>query len=156
MDNYYKPLTREELLHVSDYNFDHPGALDYEEIARDLKELLSGKDIYTPVYDFTRHARMEGKKEEIKWAPFIIFEGIHSLYYEELRDLMDLRLFVMTDDDIRLARRCMIIYIYIYIVKRDIEDRGRNLESCLVQMNKFVKPAYDEYIKPVINIIFHV
>ena len=115
MDNYYHNLSEEDLADVSEYNFDHPSALNYEEIARDLKKLVSGKNIYTPVYDFTTNARKEGAREEIKWAPFIIFEGIHSLYFEELRDLMDLRLFVMTDDDTRLARRCTNIYIYIYI-----------------------------------------
>jgi len=75
----------------------------------------------------------------VKAQPIIIFEGIMSMYESRFRDLMDLKIFVMTDDDVRLARR----------VKRDIAERGRSIEQVLAQYNRFVKGSYDTYIKPV-------
>ena len=74
-----------------------------------------------PVYDFTSHTRVEGKVEVIKAQPIVIFEGIMSLYEKRFRDLMDLKIFVMTDDDIRLSRR----------IQRDIAERGRSIEDVL-------------------------
>jgi len=74
----------------------------------------------------------------IKAAPIVIFEGIMALYEKRFRDLMDLKIFVMTDDDIRLSRR----------IQRDLDERGRTVEDALAQYNKFVKTSYDEFIKP--------
>ena len=74
----------------------------------------------------------------MKWQPIVIFEGILSLYEKRFRDLMDLKIFVMTDDDVRLARR----------LQRDIAERGRDIENILVAYNQFVKKSYDEFIKP--------
>ena len=77
----------------------------------------------------------------MKSQPILIFEGIMALYEERFRHLMDLKIFVMTDDDIRLSRR----------IQRDIAERGRTVEDVLQQYNRFVKPSYDEYIKPVMK-----
>jgi uridine kinase len=83
-----------------------------------LCELLTYKDIEIPVYDFTTHSRVENECLKVKAQPIIIFEGIMSMYESRFRDLMDLKIFVLTDDDVRLARR----------VKRDIAERGRSIE----------------------------
>lgn len=76
--------------------------------------------------------------QKVKSAPIVIFEGIHSIYEERFRRIMDLKIFVLTPDDIRLARR----------IARDISDRGRTVVDVLAQYNRFVKPAYDDFIKP--------
>lgn len=76
--------------------------------------------------------------ETVRAQPLVIFEGILALYEQRFRDMMDLSVFVLTDDDIRLARR----------IQRDIAERGRGVEDVLAQYNRFVKPSYDEFIKP--------
>ena len=82
--------------------------------------------------------RLPNESLHVKAQPLLIFEGIMALYERRFRDLMDLKIFVLTDDDIRLARR----------IKRDIAARGRTIEDVLAQYNRFVKTAYDEFIKP--------
>lgn len=79
--------------------------------------MLNYKDVDIPIYDFSTHKRVEGEMLTVKCQPLIIFEGIMSLYEKRFRDLMDLKIFVLTDDDIRLARR----------IQRDIADRGRTV-----------------------------
>jgi uridine kinase len=81
---------------------------------------------------------VEGQHEIVQAQPLVIFEGILALYEQRFRDLMDLKIFVLTDDDVRLARR----------IQRDISERGRTIEDVLKQYNRFVKTAYDEFIKP--------
>ena len=102
-----------------------------------LNELIDGKDVDIPIYDFALHKRTS-ETNQIKSAPIVIFEGIHTLSESRFRDLMDLKLFVLTPDDIRLARR----------IERDIRERGREVVDVLAQYNRFVKPAYDDFIKP--------
>jgi uridine kinase len=82
-----------------------------------------------------------GESEILRAQPILIFEGIMSLYEKRFRDLMDLKIFVMTDDDIRLSRR----------IQRDMAERGRTVEDILAQYNRFVKPSYDEFIKPIMK-----
>jgi hypothetical protein len=94
--------------------------------------------VETPVYCFSTHQRLPGQSQILKAQPLLIFEGIMALYERRFRDLMDLKIFVLTDDDIRLARR----------IKRDIAARGRTIEDVLAQYNRFVKTSYDEFIKP--------
>lgn len=84
------------------------------------------------------YCRDPNRKETIRAQPLVIFEGIMALYEQRFRDMMDLKIFVLTDDDIRLSRR----------IKRDIAERGRGVEDVLAQYNRFVKPSYDEFIKP--------
>eukprot|EP00742_Colponemidia_sp_Colp-10_P004559 GILJ01004865.1.p2 GENE.GILJ01004865.1~~GILJ01004865.1.p2 ORF type:complete len:462 (-),score=83.78 GILJ01004865.1:1715-2953(-) len=137
MDNFYKGLTPEQKAEAADYNFDHPSAFDIELLAKVLADLREGKEVEIPIYDFKTHGRLE-ETLKVKGGDVIIFEGILSLYWQELRDLMDLKIFVHTDDDIRLSRRLL----------RDTVERARDVSSVLQQYMKFVKPAYDEYIRP--------
>lgn len=98
---------------------------------------MSGQDVELPDYDFALHMRTN-KVHKCKTAAIIVFEGIHSLYEDRFRQLMDLKIFVLTPDDLRLARR----------IQRDITERGRQVVDVLAQYCRFVKPAYDDFIKP--------
>ncbi|TNV78732.1 hypothetical protein FGO68_gene8479 [Halteria grandinella] len=138
LDSFYKGLSHEDHANAHNYNFDHPNALDFDLAYTLLSQILKGKDIEIPQYDFTTHARIEGTSDHVSAAPIIIFEGILSLYDARIRDLMDIKIFVLTDDDVRLSRRLM----------RDCTERARTIEGVLYQYNRFVKKAYDEYIKP--------
>ena len=136
-DNYYKrhdELTYEERCQL---NYDEPAALETELMVRHLDQLRSGIAIDCPVYDFTVHNRSD-KVKRIEPSRIIIVEGILIFENEALRDLMDIRIFVDTDADIRLCRR----------VKRDVNKRGRSLESVLQQYQETVKPMYEKYVEP--------
>jgi len=121
LDNFYKGLGEADHNNAENYDFDHPSALDMDLAFEKLREIKSGKDIEIPTYDFTLHARTNEIKK-IRAAPVVIFEGILSLYEEKIRDLMDLKIFVLTDMDICLSRRLL----------RDIRERGRSVHSVLV------------------------
>merc|ERR1719232_1196628 len=97
-----------------------------------------GKSTQVPVYDFKTNSRVEGKFDNILAADVVLLEGILVFYHKEVRDLFDMKLFVDTDADTRLARR----------VLRDIEDRGRDLEHILQQYTNLVKPAFEEFCLP--------
>ena len=136
-DNYYKrhdELTYEERCKL---NYDEPAALETDLMAAHLEQLRRGQAIDCPVYDFTRHNRSE---ETIRIEPrkVIIVEGILIFENKPLRDLMDIRIFVDTDADIRLCRR----------IKRDVNKRGRSLESVLQQYQETVKPMHEMYVEP--------
>ena len=137
MDHFYRGLTPEQLDTVSEYNFDHPEAINHEDIVQALQTLLKGQDAQIPVYDFKTHSRA-AHTQTIKSNKLILYEGIFSLYDPQIRDMMKLKIFVQTDDDLRLARRIL----------RDTQQRGRDLDGVLEQYFKFVKPSYDEYIRP--------
>lgn len=134
-DSFYKGL--EKGTDASTFNFDHPDAFDYDLINKTIRDLKDGKSADIPQYSFVSHSRLPSSKP-LYGADVVIFEGILALYNKELRDQMDIKVFVDTDDDIRLARR----------LKRDIAERGRDLAGVLHQYNKFVKPSFDEYILP--------
>ena len=136
-DNYYKrhdDMTYEER---SQLNYDEPAAFDTSLMVYHLEELRRGHAIECPVYDFTIHNRSE---QTIHIVPkkVIIVEGILIFENEELRNLMDIRIFVDTDADIRLCRR----------IKRDVNKRGRTLESVLKQYQDTVKPMHERYVEP--------
>ena len=136
-DNYYKrhdELTYEERCGL---NYDEPAALETDLMARQLDQLRKGNAIDCPVYDFANHNRSD---ETIRIEPrkVIIVEGILIFENEELRNLMDIRIYVDTDADIRLCRR----------VKRDVNKRGRSLESVLTQYQQTVKPMHEKYVEP--------
>ncbi|CAO3699960.1 unnamed protein product [Rhizopus stolonifer] len=139
MDSFYNVLTPEQkkLSEQNLYDFDHPRALDYALVYDTLKKLKEGKSVTVPVYNFATHAREE-RTVSIYGANVIIFEGVLALYDKDIRDMMDVKIFVDTDADIQLARR----------IQRDIEFRGRDLEGILNQYTKYVKPAYDNYVRP--------
>ncbi|XP_030839289.1 uridine-cytidine kinase-like 1 isoform X2 [Strongylocentrotus purpuratus] len=142
MDSFYKVLSpkQHEQANRNEYNFDHPDAFDFELLVETLKKLKEGKHVEVPVYNFTTHSR-EREMKTMYGANVVIFEGIMAFAKKELIDVMDLKIFVDTDSDIRLARR----------LKRDITDRGRGLEGVIKQYNKFVKPAFEQFIEPSIQ-----
>ena len=136
-DNYYKrhdELSYEERCKL---NYDEPAALETDLMARHLDILRSGEAIDCPVYDFTVHNRSD-ETTRITPEKVIIVEGILIFENKELRDLMDVKIFVDTDDDIRLCRR----------IKRDVRDRGRSLESVIEQYQTTVKPMHEQYVEP--------
>ena len=136
-DNYYKrhdELTYEQRCGL---NYDEPAALETDLMAYHLDQLRRGIAIDCPVYDFTQHNRSQ---ETIRIEPrkVIIVEGILIFENQPLRDLMDIRIFVDTDADVRLCRR----------IKRDVNKRGRSLESVLQQYQETVKPMHEMYVEP--------
>ena len=136
-DNYYKrhdELTYEQRCLL---NYDEPDALETDLMARHLDQLRRGEPIDCPVYDFTLHNRSD-KTIRIVPKKVIIVEGILIFENKELRDLMDIRIFVDTDADVRLCRR----------IKRDVNKRGRTLESVLTQYLQTVKPMHERYVEP--------
>lgn len=136
-DSYYKrhdELSYEERCAL---NYDEPNALDTSLLAYHLDQLRHGKAVECPVYDFTLHNR-SNDTVRIEPRPVIIVEGILIFENEPLRELMDIRIFVDTDADIRLCRR----------VKRDVNKRGRSLESVLTQYQTTVKPMHEQYVEP--------
>lgn len=139
MDSFYKVLSEEqhESANRNDYNFDHPDAFDFDLILKTLQHLKKGKKVNIPIYNFATHSR-ENYSKTVYGANVVIFEGIMAFATKEILDLMDLKIFVDTDADIRLSRR----------LKRDIGERNRSIDSVLAQYNKYVKPAFDYYIAP--------
>ena len=136
-DNYYKrhdELTFEER---SGLNYDEPDAIETSLMVEHLLQLKQGQAIDCPVYDFTRHNRSD-ETVRLEPKPVIIVEGILIFENEALRNLMDIRLFVDTDADVRLCRR----------IKRDVTKRGRTLESVLTQYQTTVKPMHEKYVEP--------
>ncbi len=136
-DDYYKDLSLLSPEERSKVNFDHPESLDNDLMYHDLDLLLNGNTIEKPLYDFKTHTRKK-ETETIKPTKVIILEGILSLYDKRIRDLADIKIFVECDDDMRFIRR----------LKRDMNERGRSLDSVIDQYLTTVKPMYYEFIKP--------
>jgi len=136
-DDYYKDLSTLSIEERSKVNFDHPESLDNDLMYHDLDLLLNGNTIEKPLYDFKTHTRKK-ETETIKPTKVIILEGILSLYDKRIRDLADIKIFVECDDDMRFIRR----------LKRDMNERGRSLDSVIDQYLTTVKPMYYEFIKP--------
>ncbi len=136
-DNYYKAhdnLTYEER---SKLNYDHPDALDTDLMIQHLKELREGKSIVSPVYDFTIHNRSD-KTMTISPNKVMIVEGILIYTNPELCDLLDIKLFVDADADVRILRR----------IERDVKERGRSLDSIISQYLTTVKPMHEQFVEP--------
>jgi len=136
-DNYYKrhdEMTYEERCKL---NYDEPAALETDLMVKQLQQLRSGQEILCPVYDFTVHNRSD-ETILIKPERVIIVEGILIFENEDLRNLMDIKVFVDADADIRICRR----------IKRDVNKRGRSLESVITQYQETVKPMHEKYVEP--------
>lgn len=136
-DSYYKDqshLTLEERVKT---NYDHPDAFDTELLIEHLKMLLKGKAIDKPIYDFEVHNR---KKETVRVEPrdIIILEGILILAEPEIRNLLDIKIFVDTDADVRIIRR----------IQRDIKERGRTIDSVIDQYMGVVRPMHLQFVEP--------
>ena len=136
-DYYYKDQSHLQFEERLETNYDHPLAFDTDLLIDHVKTLLDRKLVEKPVYDYSLHTR---SKETILIEPkdVIILEGILVLEDERLRDLMDIKLFVDTDADLRIIRRIM----------RDINDRGRTIESVIEQYLSVVRPMHNQFIEP--------
>ena len=137
-DNYYKALDDISLEERRKINYDHPNSFDLDLLYEDLSKLIEGKTIHSPVYDFKEHNRKKDETISISATKVIILEGILALYDSRIRSLSDILIYVESDPDVRFIRR----------LKRDIHERGRDLDSVIVQYLSTVKPMYDEYIAP--------
>ncbi len=136
-DNYYRShhdLTYEERTHL---NYDCPEAFENELMIEQLQLLKEGRSVECPIYDFTIHDR-KPETVTIEPKPVILVEGILIFAEPELLKQMDIKIFVDTDADIRLARR----------IRRDVEKRGRSMQSVLAQWGATVKPMYEMYVEP--------
>lgn len=135
-DSYYKRQNRpfEERCRQ---NYDHPDTFDTDLLVRHLKALKRGETIQCPVYSYVEHNRTD-QTVEIKPTKVILVEGILIFASQELRDMLDIKIFVETDADVRILRRCL----------RDVEERGRTLESVVTQYLTTVKPMHEQYVEP--------
>lgn len=136
-DSYYKDNTGLPMSERQKINYDHPNAFDMPLLEAQLNQLLHRKPIEMPTYDFTEHTRSD-KTVHINPADIIILEGILVLFNKEIRNLMDIKVYVDTDDDIRFIRR----------LERDMKERGRSLDSVINQYLTTVKPMYHQFIEP--------
>ena len=136
-DNYYRRLDHLTFEERTKINYDEPAALETDLMSRHLDELRRGNAIDCPIYDFTQHNRSADTMRVIP-RQVIIVEGILIFENKELRDLMDIKIFVDTDADVRLCRR----------IKRDVNQRGRSLDSVLKQYQTTVKPMHEKYVEP--------
>ncbi|KAL5702063.1 Uridine kinase-like protein 1 [Ranunculus cassubicifolius] len=152
-DSFYRGLTPEESKHVHEYNFDHPDAFDTEQLLECVGQLKRGLPVHVPIYDFKNHLRCSETFRQVNASDVIILEGILVFHDQRVRNLMNMKIFVDTDADVRLSRR----------IRRDTVERGRDINSVLEQASKylykdissvleqyakFVKPAFDDFILP--------
>lgn len=136
-DNYYKAhndMTYEER---SQLNYDHPNAFDTERMIEDVKRIKAGEAVEIPVYDYSVHNRSECTQLVLPQR-VVVLEGILLLYDAELRDLMDVKVFVDAPADERLVRR----------IKRDMKERERTLQSVLSQYQDTVRPMHEQFVEP--------
>lgn len=136
-DYYYKAHDELAYEERTQLNYDHPDAFDTDMMIGDILKLKNGKAIDRPVYSFVNHNRTD-KTVRVEPAQVIIIDGILILENKELRDLMDVKVYVDTDADVRLGRRLL----------RDVQERGRSIESVLTQYFCTVKPMHDEFVEP--------
>ncbi len=136
-DSYYKSAEHMDNQHITAFNFDHPSAFDTDLMVEHLRALKRGETIQVPVYDFVHHRR-SGQTVEVAPRSLVIFEGIMVFVDPRVRELLDLKLYVDTPDDIRFIRR----------LQRDIKERGRTLESVIRQYLEVVRPGHLEFIEP--------
>jgi len=136
-DSYYRDrpeLTPDERARI---NYDHPDSLETPLLAAHLRELLAGRAVHEPVYDFTSHSRT-AETRRIEPTPIVILDGILILAEPELRDLMDIKVYVETDADLRFIRRLL----------RDTKERGRSVESVIHQYQETVRPMHLQFVEP--------
>ena len=136
-DAYYRDLSDLSIEERHLQNFDHPDAIDIELFNQQLITLIKGQSVDMPVYDFATHSR---KSETRKVDPHhvIVVEGILTLHYSSLRELMDIKIFVDTPDDIRFIRR----------MSRDVEERSRTVQSVIDQYLKTVRQMHQQFVEP--------
>ncbi len=136
-DDYYNDQSHLTMEERTKTNYDHPLSIDTDLLVKHLNKLIMGYAIEKPVYDYTLHTRSE-QTEAVTPTSIIIVEGLFVLDDVKLRELLDIKLFVETDDDIRFIRRLI----------RDTTERGRTLESVILQYTESVKPMHEQFIEP--------
>lgn len=136
-DFYYKAHPELSYEERTKLNYDHPAAFDTDMLVEHIRQLKEGKNVECPVYSFVEHNRTT---ETLPVAPskVIIIDGILIFENEELRDMMDIKVYVDTDADLRLARRIL----------RDVRERGRSMESVISQYTQTVKPMHEQFVEP--------
>ncbi|MCR4582041.1 MAG: uridine kinase [Prevotella sp.] len=137
LDSYYNDtsdMTPEERRAI---NFDHPDAFDWKLLTEQIRMLKNGQAIEQPTYSYIESNRQK-ETVHVEPKPVIIIEGIMTLHYKKLRDMMDLKIFVDTDDDVRLIRN----------IRRDVVERGRTVEMVLERYEKVLKPMHEQFIVP--------
>lgn len=138
MDSYYLPtIPKSAHTESGNPNFDHPDAFDWELLKKHLKSLKSGRAIEAPCYSFKSSSRLK-TTQKIMPSRVILLEGIFTLYDETIRQLSDIRVFLHVEADIRFIRR----------LHRDVEERGRSLDSVISQYYETVRPMYQQYLDP--------
>ena len=136
-DAYYKDQSHLSMEERTKTNYDHPRAFDNDLLVEHLKDLIAGKEIEKPIYDFTLHNRAKDTNL-VKPRDIIIVEGILVLEDERIRDLLDIKVYVDTDADIRILRRLV----------RDINERGRTVDSVVEQYLSVVRPMHMQFTEP--------
>jgi uridine kinase len=136
-DSYYRNLGDLPIELRHQINFDHPDALDNDLFVNHVKALRAGEPIEMPVYDFAHHLR-KTETVHIEPKPILIIEGILVFVDAALRELMDVKIFVDTDDDLRFIRR----------MQRDVKERGRSVESVIKQYLETVRPMHQQFVEP--------
>jgi len=136
-DSYYKDLGHLPLEERKKVNFDHPSAFDKALLISHLKILMNGGEVEVPVYDYAAHTRTD-RTHNMSNHRVIIVEGILLLEDPDLRDLMDMKLYVDTDPDVRFIRR----------LKRDVKERGRDLDNVINQYESVVRPMHLQFVEP--------
>ncbi|MDP6966634.1 MAG: uridine kinase [Candidatus Marinimicrobia bacterium] len=139
-DSYYRDQSHLSLEERSKINYDHPDAIDFELLRRHLTEILEGKEIESPLYDFSTHTRRK-KTEVIQARPAVILEGILILAVAEIRNLIDLKIYADANSDIRFIRR----------LKRDNEERGRSVPHIIQQYLASVRPMHEQFVEKTKN-----
>ncbi|MCA9783797.1 MAG: uridine kinase [Calditrichaeota bacterium] len=137
-DNYYNANTELSLEERLKINYDHPDAFDQELLLEHVQQLLHGESVEMPVYNFSSHSRKEDETIHLEHQKVVIVEGILILYFPRLRELMDIKVFVDTDNDLRFIRR----------LRRDVEERGRSLDSVIRQYETTVRPMHMQFVEP--------
>lgn len=136
-DYYYKAHHELEYEERTKLNYDHPDAFDTDRLIADILKLKKGESVFHPVYSFVRHNRTD-RTVKVDPARVIIIDGILILENKRLRDLMDVKVYVDTDADVRLGRRLL----------RDVQERGRSIDSVLAQYFCTVKPMHEQFVEP--------
>ncbi len=137
-DAYYKDQSHMPFKERLKTNYDHPLAFDNELLIQHLNDLVNGNSIEKPIYDFEKHTRKVSESVRIEPKDIIVVEGIMILEDKKLRSMLDIKIFVDTDNDLRILRR----------IQRDIEERGRTINSVIDQYLTTVRPAHMQFIEP--------
>ncbi len=137
LDNYYEDRSELSFVERKTINYDHPSAFDWALLRTHLDRLCSGRPIEMPRYDFETHSRTD-ECVRVEPTDVVVIEGILALYDEAVREMLDLRLYVATDADVRILRR----------IRRDVLERGRSLEGVIEQYLSTVKPMHERFVEP--------